>query len=204
MLDEEHGGEWPSIIEKNYKILGDRYRLPEGMFFVEDFPEYRGIINEVPDGGTICELGVWQGRSLCLVADLIKRKNLRVVAVDSFAGALNEPQQMALAQQHNIEQLFRDNMNRFGLSPLVYRTITDVAAALVEDGSLDCCFIDAAHDYDSVKNDLINWEPKVKRGGIICGHDYGGSWVGVQKAVDERYREVRHHPPSGVWSRKIV
>jgi len=59
-----------------------------------------------------------------------------------------------------------------------------------EDESLDFVFIDANHQYDYVKEDLVAWFPKVKPGGVFCGHDYGskrerrGMW-GVKKAVDE-------------------
>jgi hypothetical protein len=47
-------------------------------------------------------------------------------------------------------------------------------------------YIDAAHDYDTVKRDLETWSKKVKSGGFICGHDYNSnSWPGVVQAVDE-------------------
>ena len=36
---------------------------------------------------------------------------------------------------------------------------------------LDFIYIDAAHDYESVKKDIENYYPKVKVGGIIGGHD---------------------------------
>lgn len=61
-------------------------------------------------------------------------------------------------------------------------------AKTIEPESLDFVFIDAAHDYKSVKNDLEAWVPKVKKGGIVSGHDYyrGSSGrMGVIEAVDE-------------------
>ena len=54
-----------------------------------------------------------------------------------------------------------------------------------EDESLDVVFIDLTHTYESVKEDIGLWLPKVKRGGILSGHDYEDSWPGVVKAVDE-------------------
>jgi Methyltransferase domain len=51
---------------------------------------------------------------------------------------------------------------------------------------LDFVYIDASHLYEDVKNDLIAWMPKVKSGGLICGHDYTHySNFGVIQAVDE-------------------
>jgi predicted O-methyltransferase YrrM len=57
------------------------------------------------------------------------------------------------------------------------------ASKTVADGSVDCLFIDAAHDYESVKKDITAWLPKVKKGGILAGHDW--SWHGVRTAVQE-------------------
>jgi len=48
---------------------------------------------------------------------------------------------------------------------------------------LDFVYIDADHSYDGAKNDLEAWYPKVKAGGVFCGHDY--NYPGVEKAINE-------------------
>lgn len=55
----------------------------------------------------------------------------------------------------------------------------------VPNDSLDFVYIDAMHEFDSVMVDIITWSPKVKRGGIVSGHDYTpASWCnGVILAV---------------------
>ena len=63
---------------------------------------------------------------------------------------------------------------------------------LFEDNSLDFVFIDASHEYEDVKNDILAWLPKVKRGGILAGHDYyvNQDWFsGVKKAVNEIFSD---------------
>jgi hypothetical protein len=60
------------------------------------------------------------------------------------------------------------------------------SAELFEDESLDFVFIDAGHRYEEVKADIEAWFPKVRKGGIVSGHDYVKySDFGVIEAVDE-------------------
>lgn len=203
VLDAEHSEEWYRIIERNKKVLAARYpSLPEGWFTDLDIAEYRKLAEEVPDGGTICELGVWKGRSLCSIADIIKRKKLRVIAVDTFAGSDNEPVGKELAKTVDIGAEFLGNMHRFGLMPVVHRMTGNEASQLIQDGLLDLLFIDANHNYEEVRGDLERWEPKVR--GVIGGHDYNGvDWPGVRRAVDERYRDLHWDGRSLVWSKRL-
>lgn len=53
----------------------------------------------------------------------------------------------------------------------------------IEDYSIDFLYLDAGHDYESVKKDLHAWYNKVKRGGIIAGHDFLNRGFGVKQAV---------------------
>lgn len=48
----------------------------------------------------------------------------------------------------------------------------NVAKNLFSDNSLDFVYIDANHTYESVTEDIQDWYPKVKSGGILAGHDY--------------------------------
>lgn len=41
-----------------------------------------------------------------------------------------------------------------------------------EEDEYDMLYIDGAHDYQSVYDDIEAYLPKIKRGGLICGHDY--------------------------------
>ncbi len=56
------------------------------------------------------------------------------------------------------------------ISPL--QITSDKASLLFDDETLDFVFIDASHVYDEVTRDISCWYPKVKKGGIIAGHDF--------------------------------
>jgi len=55
-----------------------------------------------------------------------------------------------------------------------------------EDESIDFCYIDADHSYKAIVSDLLVWFPKVRKGGVLSGHDYKSlKKCGVEKAVNE-------------------
>jgi len=74
-----------------------------------------------------------------------------------------------------------------------------------EDGSLDFVYIDAHHGYEYVKEDIEEWSKKVKKGGIVAGHDYyitrAGN-VGVIKAVDEYVKKHNCKLTVMPWDKK--
>jgi predicted O-methyltransferase YrrM len=74
-----------------------------------------------------------------------------------------------------------------------------------EDGTIDFIYIDAEHTYESVKRDLELYLPKLKKGGIIGGHDYHEVWPGVCKAVDEKLSPItRFIDTSWIYKNKSI
>lgn len=58
-----------------------------------------------------------------------------------------------------------------------------VASGQFLDGSLDFVYIDACHEEESVKADVDAYVSKIKRGGILAGHDFSWPWLGTVRAV---------------------
>lgn len=58
-------------------------------------------------------------------------------------------------------------------------------------------FIDAFHDYDSVKENTLKWEPFLQDNGVILFHDY--DHPGVKQWLDEHYGDKKE-----VFSGKVV
>ena len=67
--------------------------------------------------------------------------------------------------------------------------------------SIDFVFIEGEHRYESVKNNIKYWEPKVKENGLIMGHNY--NWGNVARAVGEYFTEV-WIMPDNVWAASKV
>lgn len=64
---------------------------------------------------------------------------------------------------------------------------------LIKDESLDWIYIDGDHSYRGAHDDIYNWYPKVRKGGIISGHDYI-DWPNMTKEEKEThpYCETNH------------
>lgn len=70
----------------------------------------------------------------------------------------------------------------------IFNMMSHDAAPQVKDKSLDFVFIDADHSYEHVIEDIRDWAPKVKPGGMVSGHDYGHpEFPGVEQAVREYF-----------------
>lgn len=130
----------------------------------------------------VVELGSWLGKSAVHIAQAIPDDGI-LYAVDHWQGVPNIQNNPSLAPKiKNLYQRFLSNIIQSGVAHKVVpvRMSTQEAAQAL-DIKIDLIYIDAGHDEESVYNDIINWWPKVKVGGIMCGDDW--SWPGVPKAV---------------------
>mmetsp|Transcript_16717 Transcript_16717/g.42522 ORF Transcript_16717/g.42522 Transcript_16717/m.42522 type:complete len:467 (+) Transcript_16717:16-1416(+) len=73
---------------------------------------------------------------------------------------------------------------------VLHRMTSVEGSRLFEDHSIDLVFVDGKHTYDHVQRDLHIWARKVKRGGVVCGHDFSPRHPGVVAAVLEKRAEM--------------
>lgn len=145
---------------------------------------YKRIVNSIPEGGHIVEVGAWKGASTSYLAVEAQHKKMRIDVVDTWFGS-EEHKETPEVTTNCLFGVFIDN-----LRPLInlinpIRTDSISASKMYHDESIDAVFIDADHGYESVKKDILAWMPKVKTGGILAGHDYIRTHSGVIQAVDE-------------------
>jgi predicted O-methyltransferase YrrM len=151
------------------------------------------IANQASLHSNILELGVYAGRSTRAICDSTKGK---VTCVDNW----NTP---ALGDLTYIHDLFRLNLaDHITAGKLrIFHANTDVALKhLIDAGErFDFIFIDADHNYEPVKADILGCLKLLSPGGIISGHDY--NWDGVKKAVDELL--PKHELTNYIWYERI-
>jgi hypothetical protein len=160
------------------------YETIEGWF---TFPElYKNIISIYGNNSHFVEVGTWLGKSASFMAvEIINSgKTIKFDCVDTWKGSEEHINEKVVLED-NLYESFLINIEPVKniINPIRKPSIE--ASTLYEDNSLDFVFLDAAHDYVNVKNDIDSWYPKVKSGGVLAGHDYTASWVGVVDAVND-------------------
>jgi len=155
------------------------------------------------------EIGVCKGEYSSLL--LASNPELRLYSVDPWV-AYGFRTQSWCDKEYSWA---KHNLKKFGRRSIIVRMTSMQALDLFPDESLDFVYIDGAHDFENVYNDLCGWAPKVRPGGIVSGHDYlertgsRGSVLGVVQAVDQytdeqniRFELTKEKLPSFYWVKK--
>lgn len=131
---------------------------------------------------TIVEIGVWR----CRGSSLFRREypKAKMILVDPFLKLRKDKNEME--SRMNTYALTAYKRFQRDWNTKIIRAYSHEAAELLND-KYDLVFIDSMHTYKAVKQDIELWLPKVRKGGILAGHDYGGKYKGVKQAVDEAF-----------------
>ena len=167
------------------------YNDIQGHFNYENV--YRHMIAFAPENTQekFVEIGAWKGKSVCYAAvEIINSgKNIKIDSVDTWEGSPGEPVLMNDESVINgtLYDEFIKNIEPVKSIVTPIKNTSVEAAKLYADNSLFFVFIDGSHLYESVREDILAWLPKVKPGGFIGGHDIDQTeeFNGVRRAVDE-------------------
>ena len=134
----------------------------------------------------VAEIGVFKGDFSKIMLNLMKPKELHLI--DIFEGMMcsgdkdgnnvvwtNLNHELEILKKH-----FSENENVF-----IHKGKSEKIMLGFSDDYFDVVYIDGDHSYEGVKRDLEVAYKKVKKGGLICGHDYGLNFISVMNAVNE-------------------
>ena len=158
---------------------------------------YHNMVEVAEDGDHFVEVGAWKGQSTSFMAVLIVNsgKKIKFDVVDTWEGSKEHKADTEswdnVLTDDNLYNEFLTNMKPVEgyFNPI--RTTSLEAAEMYEDESLEFVLLDASHEYEDVKADILAWLPKIKPGCFLGGDDYHPSWPGVPKAVDELLSDVQ-------------
>lgn len=80
-----------------------------------------------------------------------------------------------------------------------FREYSVIASKKYEDESLDFVFIDGNHSFEEVVLDINNWLPKIKKNGILAGHDYTDENYAVKNAVNSIFPKDKIRIDGWCW-----
>ena len=153
------------------------YSLHYPSFSPFDRAALRQLVSRLEPGFTILEIGSWlgQGSTAVLIAEAMKKRGI-IYCVDTWMGNANVERHQQIIRDYDVLGTFLHNVASAGGQSLV-RTLVmsgDDAARIMRDALFDLVFIDADHSYTATLHDIRTWLPKVRPGGILCGHDCEG------------------------------
>jgi hypothetical protein len=123
----------------------------------------------IKEGDVCVEVGVWKGE----FSEKILEKNPKMLHLIDPWVSQKVIQRCYSISQNKMEDIFNEVDRVFGNLPNVqiHRFRSNLVA--FDEGELDWVYIDADHSYKAVLADLEHYYPFIKKGGYLCGDDYG-------------------------------
>lgn len=152
----------------------------------------------------VAEIGVWDGSTTVSYLPLIQQNQGRAYLIDWFKGCENDDggvHKFNTENKDNIKNRLMHNISVLNCqnTSVLLDGISWECSKYIPDESLDICFIDASHLYEDVLKDIKYYMPKIKRGGIICGHDCqdifkaGGPYSFSEEELKLQYVKEKGH-----------
>jgi hypothetical protein len=149
------------------------------------------VLATLPENATIVELGCWRGKSSSFLAVEVMKanKNFNLHFVDTWGGSPEHYTDQNLVDEINEDKIYNEfisNLSKVDTPYTIHRMTSLEAAEAFENNSVDFVFFDTNHSYGYVTKELKAWFPKVKKLGVMAGHDYR---TGVRVAVDNFFKQ---------------
>jgi predicted O-methyltransferase YrrM len=153
---------------------------------------YDLAVEYVYPGDIVIEVGSWKGKSSFVLASVCKEKSAMLYCVDTFTGSeLNEAhykEALDMGASEFMRKYICKNLEGLPVEYIVRNSLE--AHELIQNGSCALVFIDGNHTDPVITQDLDNYWPKVKSGGIYVCHDYCNICPDVKAAVDKKFPDL--------------
>ncbi|MFA5830881.1 MAG: class I SAM-dependent methyltransferase [Candidatus Paceibacterota bacterium] len=114
------------------------------------------------------ELGVYKGKYTEVLMNMLPGLDLTAVDAWTAYAGYNDYETTDLEVNAYNQAMSRAKKTGF----TVMKDWSVPASQKFADESLDFVFLDGNHDFAHCIEDLAAWSPKVKKGGIVSGHDF--------------------------------
>lgn len=171
----------------------DRASKIAGMMKPREMEWLRNVALRMPRGARMVEVGCWKGRSTAAIGV----DHIALFCVDTFAG-IADNKTAVIAKVQDIYSQFLDNMKLAKLSPFILKMRSTEAAGRFPENWIDWIFFNS--DHRDLDRELSSWFGKVKRGGLISGHDYKPLlWPGIVNTLRDLPYPFAVAPRTSIW-----
>lgn len=142
-----------------------------------------------PDNKRALEIGSYRGGSTVALGHVARAKDLHLYCLDMWA-AYREQSDFCNMERSKLDdyEIFTDFISNTSFVKDRVSMLRGSGSDFVDilgRNSFSFVFIDGAHDYHSVIDDIILGLKVIEPGGVMCGHDYHSAGTGVIKAVHD-------------------
>jgi hypothetical protein len=144
------------------------------------------LLTLIPKNGIGAEIGVFEGAFSEIIYSTTDPKKLYLV--DLFEGPMCSGDKNGGNMKHIIlEDAYKILTEKYKEENRIsfFKGKSEIFLNSLPDNYLDFIYIDGDHSYEGCKIDLNLAKTKVKKNGIIAGHDYCNMFTAVMRAVDE-------------------
>jgi hypothetical protein len=143
-----------------------------------------------PDGAriTAMEIGSWFGAGS---TQILAAHAEKIICVDHWEGS-GVAEHDDIISQIDPYSIFQRNIAAFREKIVTLQCDSREIADEIEDDSVDFVFIDGDHHYAQTKQDIEVCLPKIRKGGVLCGHSCEGRVNAVNEGFLRDYLENDH------------
>lgn len=149
--------------------------------------------------GTHLEIGTAAGGTLCEIYNFYKSSDREIPNFWVVDPMQYFPDQLDIVKKN----LISNGVNLASIRFLESLSSIAIKKAFIENPVFDFILIDGSHKRKYVTQDLI-WTRFLKKGGILCAHDYSSRFPGVQKSIDLFLKKYKNYKLISVTESLIV
>jgi len=112
------------------------------------------------------EIGVEKGK----FTEVLCKAGLNVYAIDAWTAYSGYREHVSQEELDGFLETTKKRLAPYDCN--IIKALSIDAVKSFKDESLDWVYIDGNHSCQQIMNDLVNWSEKVRKGGIVSGHDF--------------------------------
>ena len=168
------------------KLLAPRLHKVHNSSYIDKTPRPSTLLMKGKRNLIVVEVGFGTGDNALSIMQELDVKQL--VCIDwVFAQVPYKDGELWISKYACDSHLAKINMRKLHDTGkvLFIKEDSQVAHKHIKVLSADLVYVDGGHSHEVVINDLVNFYPKVKRKGLLAGHDFIRGQDGVIRAVGE-------------------